>query len=158
MTQEALWAGPLPLWIPLLWAPEPLRHSALGSNAQLRLKARGTHLPELNFSPTPSVTFWTWQRLCAPLSGTLVIAVMGNRSSQCSFDHPLGCFTNTWINMFQTELLISSFLFHLKHFPLPVFISVSVSTYLIKPDAWEACLISSLFFNVQTTKFDDFYL
>lgn len=157
MTHEPLRAGPLPLCLPLLWAQKPLCHSTLGSNAQVVTESHSDLDISAEFSPPPSVAFWTWQLLC--LSGTLLVAFMGNWADHCLFDHPLGCFTDTLINMFQTEPLISPSVFHLKGFPFPVFfISVSVSTLLLKADAWETSLITSLFFSSHTTKFDGFYL
>lgn len=124
---------------------------------RLCLKARRTLLSVLTILPLPSLTFWTWQLLCAALSGIIWITVMGNRPSHCSFDNPFGCFTNTLISVFQTELLISTSLVHLKPFLLVFSISVNVSTHLLKPDAWETSWIPSLFFNFHITKSDDFY-
>lgn len=134
-------------------------HSTLGSNAQVVSESQRDLLSVLTFSLPLAVTFWTWQLLSAALSGIIWIAVMGNRPNHYLSDHPFGCFTNTLINMFQTELLISTSLLHLKPLPLPgLSISVNVFNLLLKPDAWKSSLIPSLSLNFHVTKSDDFCL
>lgn len=81
---EPVQAGPWPLWLPLLWTHEFLRHSTLGANVQVAESQRDAAF-SADFLTSSISGLLDLELCCAAMSGVILIVVVEYKSNHAYF-------------------------------------------------------------------------